>query len=192
LHKSINTIEMSALKKIAVVVGIGTVIGVVYYFLKKSKPTIAQDQLTELATDTVTPIEENLAPTPSIEEQLQIDKCMGLSRLECEQLIAKLDKEKAEANGTTIVSTYISNDAPRTSTLDTRDGISYNTGTNTGINTATGNGAGTGTSNPRATSANPTTTASTTTTTSGTSNPRTTSTGTSTPRTVTASGGRRG
>jgi hypothetical protein len=54
-----------------------------------------------------------------VEEQLQIDKCAGLSRVSCEKLIAKLDKETAEANGTPFVSTYISNNSAGTGTSDT-------------------------------------------------------------------------
>ena len=74
---------MSALKKIGIIVGVGSVIAIGYYFLNKSKPKIAEEQLTELNKDTVTPVEEELAPKVTIEEQLMIDKCLGLSRSEC-------------------------------------------------------------------------------------------------------------
>jgi|LakMenE18May11ns_1017448.scaffolds.fasta_scaffold9703765_2 hypothetical protein len=76
---------MSAFKKIGVVVTVGAIIGVAYYLLNKSKPKIAEEQLADLGKDTETPIEEQLAPVPTIEEQLQLDKCAGLPRSEYER-----------------------------------------------------------------------------------------------------------
>ena len=67
---------MSAVKKIGIVVTIGVIISVAYYFLNKSKPKITEEQLAELETDTVSEIEEQLVPEPTIEEQLLIDKCL--------------------------------------------------------------------------------------------------------------------
>ena len=73
---------MSAVKKIGIVVTVGAIIGVAYYLLNKSKPKVSEEQLADLEADTVTPIEEQLAPVPTIEEQLLIDKCAGLPRSE--------------------------------------------------------------------------------------------------------------
>jgi|688.fasta_scaffold35632_19 hypothetical protein len=117
LHKSINTIEMNAFKKIAIIAGVGTVIGVAYYFFKKRNVTVTEDTSTKGRE--LTPISEIYGTNKSVEEQLQIDKCAGLSRVSCEKLIAKLDKETAEANGTPFVSTYISNNSAGTGTSDT-------------------------------------------------------------------------
>ena len=76
---------MSAFKKIGVVVTVGAIIGVAYYLLNKSKPKIAEEQLADLGKDTVTPIEEQLTTVPTVEEQLQLDKCAGLPRSEYER-----------------------------------------------------------------------------------------------------------
>jgi hypothetical protein len=73
---------MSAFKKIGVVVTVGAIIGVAYYLLNKSKPKIAEEQLADLDKDTETPIEEQLAPVLTIEQELQLDKCAGLPRSE--------------------------------------------------------------------------------------------------------------
>jgi hypothetical protein len=73
---------MSAVKKIGVVVIVGAIIGVAYYLLNKSKPKIAEEQLADLGKDTETPIEEQLAPVLTIEQELQLDKCAGLPRSE--------------------------------------------------------------------------------------------------------------
>ena len=73
---------MSTAKKIGVVVAVGAIISIAYYFLNKSKPKITEEQLAELDADTITPYEEQLAPVTTIEEQLKIDKCAGLSRTE--------------------------------------------------------------------------------------------------------------
>jgi len=73
---------MSAFKKIGVVVTVGAIIGVAYYLLNKSKPKIAEEQLADLGKDTETPIEEQLTKVPTVEEQLQLDKCAGLPRSE--------------------------------------------------------------------------------------------------------------
>jgi hypothetical protein len=67
---------MSAVKKIGIVVTIGVIISVAYYFLNKSKPKIVEEQLAELETDTVSEIEEQLVPELTVEEQLLIDKCL--------------------------------------------------------------------------------------------------------------------
>lgn len=153
---------MSAFKKIGVIVTVGAIITFAYYLLNKSKPKISEEQLADLDKDTVTPIEEQLVPTASIEEQLQIDKCRGLSRLECEQLIAKEDIERAKATGNQLVSTYRTEDgnAPRVNIFSsTRDGITYNSNTSS---------TGTNNNNVTITTTNPTQT----TTTSSSSNPR--------------------
>ena len=132
---------MSAVKKIGVVVVVGAIISFAYYFLNKSKPKVSEDQLAELNADTVTSIEEQLAPIPSIEMQLQIDKCKGLSRLECEQLTAKEDIANAKATGNPLVSTYISQDglSPRVNVFSSsRDGVTYDSSTtSTGIASTT-------------------------------------------------------
>jgi hypothetical protein len=73
---------MSAFKKIGIVVTVGAVIAVAYYFLNKSKPKISEEQLADLGKDTETPIEEQLAPVLTIEQELQLDKCAGLPRSE--------------------------------------------------------------------------------------------------------------
>jgi hypothetical protein len=106
---------MEKSKKIAILIGVGGVIGLGLYLLKKSKPTLSQSQLTDLKKDTITKGEEQLILAPSKEVQLQRDKCDGLTDFECEQLIAKLDIEKAIATGTPIKPTYISEsgNAPR-------------------------------------------------------------------------------
>ena len=76
---------MSAVKKIGVVVTVGVIIGFAYYLLNKSKPKIAEEQLADLGKDTVTPIQEQLTTVPTVEEQLQLDKCAGLPRSEYER-----------------------------------------------------------------------------------------------------------
>lgn len=119
---------MSAVKKIGVVAGVGVIIAVAYYFLTKSKPKVTEEQVAELNTDKVSEVEEQLVAPPTIEQQLQIDRCQGLTRTECERLYAKIDRETALANGTPIVSTYNSGgSSPRISTSNSREGISYST-----------------------------------------------------------------
>ena len=76
---------MSAFKKIGVVVTVGAIIGVAYYLLNKSKPKVVEEQIAKLNTDEVSPIEEQLTKVPTIEEQLQLDKCAGLPRSEYER-----------------------------------------------------------------------------------------------------------
>jgi hypothetical protein len=71
-------------KNITILLSVVGIIALGYYFLRKSKPTIVEEQLAEFETDTVSKIEEQLAPVPTIEEQLQIDKCAGLGRGERE------------------------------------------------------------------------------------------------------------
>ena len=71
-------------KKIAIILGIGGIALVVFYFIRKSKPTVADEQLLELNTNTTTPIQEELETTPTVDEQLLIDKCAGLGRGERE------------------------------------------------------------------------------------------------------------
>jgi hypothetical protein len=131
---------MSAVKKIGVIAGVGVIIAVAYYFLTKSKPKVTEEQIAELNTDEVSLIEEQLVAPPTIEQQLQIDRCQGLTRTECERLYANIDRETALANGTPIVSTYNSGgSSPRISTSNTREGISYSTPIQpTGGTTSTG------------------------------------------------------
>lgn len=113
----------------AILLGLGGTILVAFYFLKKSKPNLSEEQLAKLNTDTVLSAEQQLVLPPSAEIQKQRDKCDGLTSIECEQLIAKLDRQNAIANGTPIVSTYISEGgfAPRVDVFSTtRAGITYN------------------------------------------------------------------
>ena len=56
-------------KKIAIILGIGGIALVVFYFIRKSKPTVADEQLSELNTNTTSPIQEELETTPTLEEQ---------------------------------------------------------------------------------------------------------------------------
>lgn len=76
---------MSAVKKIGVIAGVGVIIAVGYYFLTKSKPKVVEEQLADLTTDKVSPVEEELTKVPTIEEQLLLDKCAGLPRSEYER-----------------------------------------------------------------------------------------------------------
>lgn len=76
---------MSAVKKIGVIAGVGVIIAVAYYFLTKSKPKVTEEQIAELNTDKVSVIEEELTKVPTVEEQLQLDKCAGLPRSEYER-----------------------------------------------------------------------------------------------------------
>ena len=76
---------MSEVKKICVVVTLWAIICVAYYLLNKSKPKVVEEQIAKLNTDEVSPIEEQLTKVPTIEEQLQLDKCAGLPRSEYER-----------------------------------------------------------------------------------------------------------
>ena len=76
---------MSAVKKIGVIAGVGVIIAIAYYFLMKSKPKVVEEQLADLTTDKVSPVEEELTKVPTIEEQLLLDKCAGLPRSEYER-----------------------------------------------------------------------------------------------------------
>lgn len=76
---------MSAVKKIGVIAGVGVIIAVAYYFLTKSKPKVTEEQVADLTTDKVSAIEEQLTKVPTVEEQLQLDKCAGLPRSEYER-----------------------------------------------------------------------------------------------------------
>jgi hypothetical protein len=76
---------MSAVKKIGVIAGVGVIIAVAYYFLTKSKPKVTEEQIADLTTDKVSPVEEELTKVPTVEEQLQLDKCAGLPRSEYER-----------------------------------------------------------------------------------------------------------
>jgi len=62
---------MSAVKKIGVIAGVGVIIAVSYYFLTKSKPKVTEEQIADLTTDKVSPVEEQLTRVPTVEEQLQ-------------------------------------------------------------------------------------------------------------------------
>ena len=73
---------MKTSNKITIILGVGGVIAVGFYFLRKSKPTVQKEQLAKLNTDTVSSIEEELATKPSVDEQLLMDKCAGLGRNE--------------------------------------------------------------------------------------------------------------
>jgi hypothetical protein len=141
---------MSAVKKIGVVIAVGVVISVAYYFLKKSKPIIAEEQLADLGSDTVTLIEEELAPVPTIEEQLQIDKCAGLSRSEskiCKGGTAPI----AGTRGVTLTGTRGSN----------YNNSSASNSNSTSTNTTSENTSSTNTSSTNTTSSNTTSTTST-------------------------------
>jgi hypothetical protein len=92
---------MSAVKKIGVVIAVGVIISVAYYFLKKSKPIIAEEQLADLGSDTVTLVEEELAPVPTIEEQLLIDKCAGLPRSEYDRCMGVGSTTQSGTRGNT-------------------------------------------------------------------------------------------
>jgi hypothetical protein len=76
---------MSAVKKIGVIAGVGVIIAVGYYFLTKSKPKVTEEQIADLSADKVSPVEEELTKVPTVEEQLQLDKCAGLPRSEYER-----------------------------------------------------------------------------------------------------------
>lgn len=76
---------MSTVKKIGVVVILGSIIGIAYYFLIKSKPKVVEKQLEELNTEKVSVVDEQLTTPLSVEEQLKIDKCFGLIRSEYER-----------------------------------------------------------------------------------------------------------
>lgn len=76
---------MSTVKKIGVVVILGSIIGIAYYFLIKSKPKVVEKQLEELNTEKVSVVDEQLTTPLSVEEQLKIDKCLGLGRSEYER-----------------------------------------------------------------------------------------------------------
>jgi len=76
---------MSAVKKIGVIAVVGVIIAVSYYFLTKSKPKVTEEQIADLTTDKVSPVEEELTKVPTVEEQLQLDKCAGLPRSEYER-----------------------------------------------------------------------------------------------------------
>ena len=76
---------MSSLKKIGIVLGLGGVVVIGYYFLSKTKPTIATQQLAQLSNTSVTSITEQLDKPLSIEDKLIEDKCSGLSRSDAEK-----------------------------------------------------------------------------------------------------------
>ena len=75
---------MSALKKIGIILGSGGIIAIGYYFLNKRKPSIAEQQLSQLKTDTTTLAEEKLV---SVEDKLIQDKCYGLRVGEYEKCV---------------------------------------------------------------------------------------------------------
>lgn len=77
--------KMSAVKKIGVIAVVGVIIAVAYYLLTKSKPKVTEEQIADLTTDKVSPVEEQLTKVPTVEEQLQLDKCAGLPRSEYER-----------------------------------------------------------------------------------------------------------
>lgn len=132
---------MSAFKKIGIVVTIGAVIAVAYYFLNKSKPTISEEQLADLSEDTVTPVEEQLTTAPTIEEQLQLNKCAGLSRS---------DYDRCMNNNPVRTGTI-----PNTSPTGTSVNQNPNTGTNTSV-TTTNSPTRSGSSTPTSGSSTPT------------------------------------
>lgn len=57
---------MESIKKIGIFVGVAGAIAVGYYLLRKTKPTVAEQQLSQLNTDEKTSIEQDLfIPNPS-------------------------------------------------------------------------------------------------------------------------------
>ena len=102
--------------KIFIFLGLGSIIGLGYYFLQKTKPTISQTQLDALNKDTTSLIEEKLniptsssssssnensspiyTPTPiynvspaTLADQVRSAECGGLSRTECNKIIASV------------------------------------------------------------------------------------------------------
>jgi len=125
---------MSAFKKIGIVVAVGAIIGIAYYLLNKSKPKVSEEQLADLEADTVTPVEEQLAPVPTIEEQLLIDKCAGLPRSEYDRCMGITPTGTGTRGNTT---------STGTSTTQTPTAGTNTTGASTTVQTPT---AGTTTS----------------------------------------------
>jgi len=117
---------MSAVKKIGIVVTIGVIISVAYYFLNKSKPKIVEEQLAELETDTVSEIEEQLVPELTVEEQLLIDKCLPFK--------TRGEIERCKRGELTFVSP---NPTSTTTTTPTRSNTTTPTRSNTTTTTTT-------------------------------------------------------
>jgi hypothetical protein len=94
---------MSTSKNITILLSVGGVIAVGYYFLIKSKPTVANQQLAQLNTNTTSSIQQELAPKPTIEEQLLIDRCSG-AKTRGEYEICKRNIQSGTTTGTTATS----------------------------------------------------------------------------------------
>ena len=56
---------MNISKKITIFLGVGVIIAVGYYFLRKSKQNVTGEQLSQLNTNTTSSIEQELAPKPT-------------------------------------------------------------------------------------------------------------------------------
>ena len=113
---------MSAVNKIGVVVGVGAIISVGYYFLNKSKPKVSEDQLAQLNASTVTPYEEQLVPVRTIEEQLKIDKCTGLPRSEymtCMGIIPEETRRNTETPSSVTPASSATTQPPIVRSVDT-------------------------------------------------------------------------
>jgi hypothetical protein len=145
---------MSAVKKIGVVVTVGAVIAVAYYFLNKSKPKIAEEQLADLGKDTETPIEEQLASVPTIEEQLQLDKCAGLPRSEYERCMG-ITPAGTGTRGNTTTGTRGNTTSTSASTTQTPTAGTTTTGATT-VQTPTGGTTTSGTNTSGTTTNTPT------------------------------------
>jgi hypothetical protein len=160
---------MSTSKNITILLGVGGVIAVGYYFLRKSKPNVADEQLSQLNTNTTSSIQQELAPKPTIEEQLFIDRCSG-AKTRGEYEICKRNIQSGTTSATTSGTTTGTTSGTTTGTTATLGGTRPSTTTGT---TVTSGGtrpstfySGTTTTSP--TRGNTSPTGSTTTTSSGT------------------------
>lgn len=106
---------MSTSKNITILLGVGGVIAVGYYFLRKSKPNVADEQLSQLNTNTTSSIQQELAPKPTIEEQLFIDRCRN-AKTRGEYEICKRNIQSGTTTGTTTGTTSASTSASTSGT----------------------------------------------------------------------------
>jgi hypothetical protein len=120
---------MSTSKNITILLGVGGVIAVGYYFLRKSKPNVADEQLSQLNTNTTSSIQQELAPKPTIEEQLIIDRCRG-AKTRGEYEICKRNIQTETTTGGTRPSTTT---ATTTGTTATSGGTRPSTTTGTTV-----------------------------------------------------------
>jgi hypothetical protein len=111
---------MSALKKIGIILGSGGIIAIGYYFLNKRKPSIAEQQLSQLKADTTTLAEEQLSKPQTVEEKLIEDKCGGLPRGQAEKCAQDIK------NATQGTLTNVPNSATNTSSSTTNTSTSTN------------------------------------------------------------------